>query len=428
MKKIALWLLYSTAFLLPFVYSNFHLTPYVDSKVLFLRWMAFLIILVTTYLFFFDKKEREMLTNRAKSLVSSPISKIIIFSIVSLGISTIFAFDKMVAFFGEMTRAEGFLTLFTLFTFFVFYRLYFDKKEWRTFFVTSLVAMNGIFIVSLYEWLALANRPNAFTGNATFLAGSLIFSLFVGLTLFVQGRQEGNRAVKYWGLFSAIAAMFDIFLTENRATMLGLILACICVAIIVLIRRRDISAKSYVRPSQIFLASLVVLMALVFGTRSAQIWQHIPGVGRLAVTTTTDDTLRSRILFTKESLSNFWTDGGAKRVLFGWGWDNYAFFWTKHYNPLTFYHDTAVADRSHNKFVDMLVMTGVVGLGLYLALWWKAISYAFSKIRENVEKALPYTLFLITYFVFLFATFDLIQTLIGFYAFLAYIEYEKNIA
>ncbi len=426
MKKLAIWLLYSVAVILPFAYSDYYLTPFVSGKVIFLRWMVFLLSAVTLGIFVQGKEDATALLSRVKEIWSGTISRILIASIGFLGISTVLAFDRTVAFFGEMQRAEGFLTLATLFVFYIFYRLYFSKKEWQTFFVCSTVASIGIFFVALYQEVIVGTRATAFTGNPTFLAGYLIFSLFAGMMVYAQGKTDRKKEIAILGSSGVVTALIGMFFSENRATLFGIILTCIVLSIIILLRKnKDATAKKYTKPAYFFLGVLIVGTILVGSTRTAPVWQHVPGVARIVTTTSSDSTLLSRALFSQESLTHFWTDGGPKRILFGWGWDNYVFFWTKHYNPKVFYYDSAVADRSHNKFVDMLVMTGVVGFGLYISLWIILARHTLHLLKEQFARALPYLLYLGVYFVFLFAAFDLIQTLIGFYAVLAYTEYEK---
>jgi O-antigen ligase len=259
------------------------------------------------------------------------------------------------------------------------------------------------------------------------MAGYMIVSLFAALWLLRQEKKNPSSGFRgALALCAVVTSLISMFFSENRATLLGLGITTVALSCIVLVRRtKDVSARAYTKPAVLILSVLLVF-GLFFGTtRSAPFWQHVPGVARFATTTRSDGSLNSRILFVTESLGDFWSDGGPKRVLFGWGWDNYVFFWTKHYDTRVFYFDPAVADRAHDKFIDMLVMTGIVGLGVYLGIWWmflKRISY---KLRESFAEALPYLVFAGIYFFFLLATFDLVDTLIGFYALLAYLDYEK---
>jgi O-antigen ligase len=57
---------------------------------------------------------------------------------------------------------------------------------------------------------------------------------------------------------------------------------------------------------------------------------------------------------------------GWKRTLFGWGSENYQFAWAKYYNPEVYRYESAAFDRAHDKYLDIIVMYGVIGLLSYL--------------------------------------------------------------
>jgi O-antigen ligase len=149
----------------------------------------------------------------------------------------------------------------------------------------------------------------------------------------------------------------------------------------------------------------------------------------VAAVTSDDPTINSRLLFAHESLTSFWSDGGAQRIVLGWGWDNYVFFWQKHYDPKIFYYDAAIADRAHNKLIDMLVMTGLAGLVAYLIVWGIFIARIIARVKADLSGGLALLFYAAAYGTFLFFEIDIPLALLGFYAILAltsFQSYEPN--
>ena len=432
MKKMATWLLLSTALITPFIVAPNLFYPFLDGKVLFLRGVSFgVLLLITLFLLSNNKKdhkEREELYLRIGHMIRDPLFLAVATSMALLVLSTIFAFDQRVAFFGETQRGEGFLTLFALFSFFVSFYILFKEKEWRTFFMFSSVAALLLFIIELSQVVMGSNRPSALSGLSTYLAGYYIFTIFSGIIIFFEGRKMDNFKYCLLGAGAFLASVLGILLTKTRAVMLGIFVACIiCLILSFIFGKKEIIFKRTIR---FWAAGLLVTLALLSGlflsTRHASFWTHVPGLNRVAQYNEQDANTTSRFLFAKESLDSFWGDGGAKRVLFGWGWDNYSFFFQKHYNPQIFYYETGIADRPHNKLLDMLVMTGLLGLMSYVFIWFLFVRKIIKILKQDLSRGLALVFYATTYFFFLFFTFDIPLTILGFYAVVASMSFDLH--
>gem|GEM_PF-2092622 len=421
-RKIAQWTLYGAAIVMPFIFSYFFLADGVDGKVIYLRGAAFLTVLLLTVMLVRGGKEGEAVLSKIQRFKKDPVAIMLGISMILLILSTVLAYDRTIAFLGEPQRAEGFLTLFSASVLFVSFRLLFEKKEWRKFFTMFSWAGIILFIIGFFQAISGTARPDALSGNPTFLAAYFAFVLFAGLVLLVAGRKEHSGSYRMLGGSASVAAVLGIFLTGTRGNILGLFLSVFVAAIAALIYGKDaVIGKHTCRK----IGAVILGLSLLFGgvlvaTRHAAVWQHVPGVDRLVQISAADKTTGSRLLYAKESFTYFWSDGGPKRVLLGWGWDNYTFFWRSHYDPHIYYYDPTIADRSHNKFIDMLVMTGVLGLGAYLTLWFFFLRRIVRMLRQDFLQALPFVLFVPVYFSGIFFAFDTAVTLALFGMLLAY--------
>jgi hypothetical protein len=142
MKKLANTLLILTAFAPILVYGGF-VSPFVNAKVLFLRGVSFAVILLIALIFMYKSGhkglEAQNLADRLDIIRKDKLFIAISIGIVLMAISTIFAFDPNMAFFGEPLRGEGFLTVFTVYSLYVGFLLIFNKKDWNSFLCTQLL-------------------------------------------------------------------------------------------------------------------------------------------------------------------------------------------------------------------------------------------------------------------------------------------------
>ena len=147
----------------------------------------------------------------------------------------------------------------------------------------------------------------------------------------------------------------------------------------------------------------------------------MPGLNRIAETTTLDSSIGSRLEYSKLSLRAFSSDMTAKKTLFGSGWDNYLFVWNKYYDQKIYALDSANADRAHNKLFDMLIMTGVLGLLAYLSAWFFFMKKVRTIFSTSIFVGFALLMWGIAYFVNLLSAFDTIATFSVFYAVCSYV-------
>ncbi len=427
MKKYATWVLLAAA-VSPLVVNANLLSPYIDEKVFFLRFLACVVMTLLTIALLSFRKDADEIVSSVKDMLRDPIFWAVSANMLLLVLSTIFAFDRSIAFFGEPIRGEGFLTLFTIYLLYVSVRLLFRKKEWNTFFLISLACTVILFIIEIKQALLGMIRPSSLFGNPIFLSGYYLFSLFAGYQVWQWGREIKNNFYAFFGITAIVLAGVGILVTKTRGTILSVFVGMVALAIIAaLFGRRESFGRFSVRKIGIVICAVLISFSVLFGlTRHGAFWQHVPGLNRVAAVTSTDATTLSRLEYTKASVAGFFGDRNPKTLLLGWGWDNFLFAWIAHYDPSFFLYDQGSADRAHNKLVDVLVMSGLLGLISYLAIWFVFIQKLWRSARVGIMALAGVIFWAAAYFVNNLFIFDISVTLLTFYLLLAFISTTSN--
>ncbi len=420
--KITQWILILGSLACLVVINNLWL-PFIDGKEVAYRGIAFGAVLFALIASVSSSEARSKLARKCALLARDPIFWAATAGIVLLVFSTIFAYSRTVAFLGETQRGEGFLTLFAFYIIYVGTRLYFEKKEWRITFSIAAALVPVFFVMSLVELAQGVDRPVATFGNTIFLAGYYLFTAVAGMELLRFGRNEKKSAMAWAGGSAAVISILGIFITKSRGVLLGLVVALIAVCVFILIRKETlrIGTRSLKKIAGWFLAVVLVFGGVFYATRTARFWTHIPGLNRIAATDVTNT--ESRLIYTKMGLEAFRAERTPTRILFGWGWDNFSYIWEKYYDPRVYTFDIQIADRSHDKLVDMLTMTGVLGLLAYLALWYFYFRQSYRLANTQMFVSLLLVAWGIAYFVQNLFVFDTLVTFYAFYTILGYVGY-----
>ncbi|MCX6752834.1 MAG: O-antigen ligase family protein [Candidatus Nomurabacteria bacterium] len=419
MKKIIKILLCLTA-LTPLIVDNNVFYPYITGESFFFRSLIFLISILFLTNFFTDKIFKTEIVEKIKRLTKKPliVSVLVFFFIYT--ISTFLAVDKYTAFWGNIERAEGFVGLAYIFFFFVFSVLIFEKEDYLWFFKISLFTSFFLLIREFFQYFNGVARPGSFFSNPTFLAGYLLFAIFCSLVVFSE---EKNRLWKYFSVKVFLLSILGIFVTGTRGSILGLAIGIILILIYCSLKGKGISYKKYnLSRISLILLGIIFSFSLIFiVTRSNVFWQKVPGFSRVAVMTSNDTTLQTRILNVGVSLDAVNpAHNGLKKFLVGWGPENFAQAYARYFNIKQFDYEVVSFDRAHDKLFDVLVMNGFLGLIAYLAIYFLCFRNIFKrKDFSLINIALLF--YGIALFVHLLFIFDQINTYISFFIILAFI-------
>lgn len=416
--KILLCLLAIT----PIIVDSSVSSPFVTGKNILVWAIVSMVSIIFIINFLHDKKFKIKVLDRINSYYRNPIV-ISIFAFVSIVlVSTIFAVDKYHAFWGDLDRAEGFVGIACFVSIFVFSSLIFEKKDWLNFFKISLFISWIVLFKEFSEFLGGIGRPNSFLGNPTFLAGYLLFSVFSSSFILSEIK---NNFWKYFSIITLILSIIGIFIAQTRGTILGLIIGVILVLFYGIIKGKNVGFKKInLRKLSIIVLSSIFIFSIIFiSTRNNSFWQEIPGLSRVAEISNTDSTTQTRLLMVHlgvnaiDPIQNGW-----QKFLVGWGQDNFSLAYQKYFNPIQFDYESSIFDRAHNKFVDILVMNGVLGLLSYLFIFAIFFFYIFKK-EEFSWTNMILILWCSAYLIHLLFVFDQITTYIHLFIVLSYFVY-----
>lgn len=422
--KLCLWIL---AFV-PLIVDHNVFYPYTSGKNLLIESCLVLAGILILINFFYSRDFREEMVGKAvRYLKHPPVLSVLAFVSVFV-ISTIFAVDKFAAFWGDLNRAEGLAGLVFFFSFFTFSLLTFEKKDWLWFFKLSLFASVILLGKEFVELFSGLSRPGSFTGNPTFLAGYLLFSI---TSAFVVISEVKNIFWRYFSVLIIILSIAGIFIAQTRGTILGLGLGIIVALIYFVIKGKNLNYKIFnLRKIAIVLLMFgIIFSGVFFVTRKNEVWQKVPGLSRLAVVgdgNGSDISTPVRLYLYKSSIAsvnpmqNSWG-----KLLLGWGPDNFIIAESQNYNPALYNIEPDWHDRAHNKFLDVLVMNGLLGLLAYLAIWLLLLRYIL-KQKEFSLTIVGLLVFASSYLTHLIFVFDTTVTSIPFFIILAFIVYSTT--
>lgn len=424
--KLCLWLL---AFV-PLVVDMKVFYPYTSAKNLFLESFLVLAGVLILISFFSLKTFREEIIGKTLKYLKTPLVLSVLSFITIFIISTIFAVDKYTAFWGELSRAEGLVGTMFFFAFFVFSLLMFEKKDWLWFFKLSLFASIILLGKEFLEFFTGVSRPGSFTGNPTFLAGYLLFSITSGLIVLSEVK---SRFFKYLAIITIILSIAGIFIAQTRGTILGLSLGIIVILIYCAVKGKDINYKIFnLRKVSIILILVgIIFFGIFVVTRKNEVWQKVPGLSRLAVIgngNAEDISTPVRLYLYKSSIASVNPrQNGLQKLLLGWGPDNFIIAESRNYNPALYNIEPDWHDRAHNKFLDVLVMNGLLGLLAYLTIWILLFRYIL-KQKEFSLTCGGLLVFATAYLTHLLFVFDEISTSIPFFVILSLVVYLTTVA
>ena len=366
------------------VFKNL-LRPYITSKMFFFETLTLILVGLWVVLLFINFKKYKPRFN----LLSIAL-------VVYLGVilvSVIFSANLYRSFWGNAERMEGFIDI----LFFGVYALalfsvFRDKPETiKKLILVSLVVSLLAVVYPVLQKVGLIfsppgegfDRPNGSFGNPAFLSGYILVHLFLALW-YLFGRLAKNKkfftAINIFISSIFIVDFAALVWTQTRGSWLGFVLALIVFAAVAVI--------ALPKKIKIF-AGTILLLIIVFGglfiafrskIADSSLGQKVPIIGRLASISLNDSSSRDRWLTWGWSLKWF-TD----KPIFGAGQDMFYSVFDNNYSANNYDSMPERFDRSHNKFIDLLVMNGVVGLASYLFLLGAIFYLTVKKIKESPE-------------------------------------------
>jgi hypothetical protein len=418
--------------ILPLMMANAAFFPFITGKVVLLRFSITAVAILFLIAFIRDPSFKKQIHAKMKVLQSDPVFISVVAYFVIFIMSAFFAVNKYWAFYGSIERGEGVIGMLFFFGFFLFSMLVFTMREWTLFFKIGLLVAVILFIDEVVAASKGVVRPSSFTGHPIYLGIYFLYVIFSSWIIYFS--QE--KPSLFWKIFAVAIVPFclaGIAIAEARGAMVGLAVSLVVTLIYLAFRGREIKwgathgRKGY-RLSTIACCLLCFLFfsgGIFFMTRQNNIWQRIPGVGRLALISSKDKTTVSRILTARIAIRSVDPrEQNVDKLLLGWGPENFLIAWNKYYDPDIYQYDPASLDRAHNKLLDVLVMNGMFGLISYLAIWFFAFKRIWAK-EGSIAYQSALLFFGVAYFVQNLFVFDSVVTYTPFFAFLSFLIFQQ---
>ena len=288
-----------------------------------------------------------------------------------IGLADVVGVDARLSFLSGFLRMEGFvgylhLGLYAL----VLARAGFSAWQWNTAFMTSVGVSVLVFVVGYVSpsgWLGDGYRFVATVGQPTFLAVYWLIHIFLAgyIALTVSELPLRWRLIGF-GIVTAIL-LWGIVLTGARSAILGLLAGGGATGLAF----AGSHYRSLVSRGRLVMGSILIgVMMLAAGSyaiaRYTTLLRNVPGLGRIADITGTNNTLPARQITTQIALRSV-----LQRPLLGWGQENYSYAFARHYDPaLVAGSGTEWYDRVHCVPLEWACSAGVPGLLAYGFLWF----------------------------------------------------------
>ena len=417
----------------------------------------------------------------------SPLFTVLAVFVGIMGLADILGVDIYRSIWSTYERMEGFMMLGHLFLYFIVATSILSRRElWDRFFY-SLAGLS--IFASLYGFLqaigdvsiaSQGDRIEAFLGNASYLAGFMLFCIFFSLSLFVRKRSYpyGREILASYaiGCVAYILLFLGLFIVDTvRMSFSSILLALISIGMIIFCvyaKRRNsvlytrwmhyllhgvlilmqivtlvysgtrgallgliagftfgavfLTLKSVNRRLK-FLAATIILMCMgvvagIFALRHTELIQKNHALSRIAGFSIQED-MQTRFLVWGVA----W-QGVKERPFLGWGQGNFDVVFDKYYDA-KLYSQEAWFDRAHNIIFDTLVTSGFIGLLAYVGIL-VFLLYSLWKNPQNsltsIERAILVGL-VVGYFVHSLFTFDNLATYLCFFSFLAFVVQSTGV-
>ncbi|OGZ00299.1 MAG: hypothetical protein A3B13_01525 [Candidatus Liptonbacteria bacterium RIFCSPLOWO2_01_FULL_45_15] len=261
-----------------------------------------------------------------------------------------------------------------------------SKIDWDRVWRVSLISSVAVSVLALIQLqvpdLLLqenpGSRPGSTFGNPTFMAGYALFHIFLGIYIFFKNQSGKSFLGKYWPLMISAVNIIAIFISQTRGDLLGLGTGAL-ILLGLWSFRSPVTLNGWEKTwgnkklYRAILAILIFLGAFFLLTRSASLWQNVPGLGRFQDISLEDGGLQPRLIAIKAS----W-QGIKERPILGWGSENFNLVFNKYYDPSSLranFQETRF-DKPHNFILEYMVSGGILLLLAFLflssAFLWQA--------------------------------------------------------
>ena len=416
-EKIFLWIIKSGTVIilfLPLLVYQRVFYPYIFPKIIAFQVLVEIIFAAWLFLGIYNRKYRPDFKN--------PLVIALTIFMGILFLTSLTGADFAKSFWSTQERMTGVLSILHFYAFFIVLVSAFKSwKDWKIFIWASLICS---FLVGLYGLaqkfapqlglnlsflLKGGGRMQSTLGNPIFLA---VYSM---LHVFLAGFLLFREKKTIWRIIIGFLAVFNLtimLMAASRGVMLAFGFSLFLFILFLIFRSRTkiikiISGIILV----IFISGLIFIQLPIFEPLIYKMPGFVPKLAHL--TSGAEDRLDAWII----GLKGF----GDKPVL-GYGWENYNLIFDKYYQPryLAKGMEATWFDHSHNQVIDIMALTGILGILSYLLVFGAIFWLLFKKIKilDDLKRKIPFVILGLTflaYFIQNLFVFDTPAPLIVFY-------------
>lgn len=380
LKKIIFWLTVLTL-LTPFLVSSNTYFPFIVTKA-----TVFRILVEIMFLFYVLMLVRGEVKFRLNILTII----LLIYGFAVL-LSAFFGVNLIWSLLSGCERMEGVIGVWHFILFFLIITNVFQRTDFEKLLKIEIgiSTIYGILSLLIYKGIlsighvAFTPRLSGFTGNPSYLAAYFIFNCFFALYLYFETiKFNFNSKKTNWGhqlfpqndsLVYLLIAVFDallVLISGTRGGMIGLGIGLFFLLINLLISK-DKSLISFKKLAIIVLGLIIVFLITVFSLKNTPLVKNNFALTRLTSISYKDPTGMSRILSAQTAFKSF-----LEKPILGWGIENYEPAYLKNFNPevVKVLPGDFYFDRAHNKVMEVLATTGLVGfipyIGIFVIIFW----------------------------------------------------------
>ena len=415
--------------ILPFVISEVTFFPGNFARAILFRIIVELMLMAYLGLIFiYPEPGRRIETKYLPPL--NPLTILVGAWWLVMGLATLFSPQPRFSFWGGVERMEGFFTMSHYFLFFfILAGTIKEKKQWL-FILNAGIAASGVMsaiaivqhfkIAFTYPILVGSVLPRS-TGtleNPLFLSGYLLFFIFLTLTLLALNTKK-RIAFLYGGvLLLQIAALF---FTDTRGGQIAFIVGMVWFSLLFPSRHRLVRNGKIVVAAATFIF-LAAFLFLIFTQTFSFFLEELPFVPRLLLFAT-DLTGFISSLDQRIDVWNLSIEAFEERPLLGYGPESFTLVMDRFFSPpLNLFFRQQWLEKGLNIILDTLLISGIIGLAVYLGIFFVLFRELVLKNRNNILSYGLFTVFL-AYFIQNLVSFDVFTSFLLFFLLLAFSAY-----
>lgn len=334
------------------------------------------------------------------------------------------------SFFGSIWRGDGLVLQAHLLAFFIIIiGVFKDKQEWmRLLYVaTSVSGLSSA--AAIIQRLGVVGLHN--TGWCCRVSGTLVspglFGNYIALAIFIAlfiAVSEQKKTLKVLWFSIAGLNILTLILSETRGALAGALAGLLVMALfyvpgfINFFRNR---APKELRKNILVAGSLGLL--IVIGAGLFFLSSHTLGSRLL-------DILSFNLETSRQATWTMAYSAFLQKPLLGWGYDSFGYFWQKNFQGVLYEmsHYNLLTDKPHNKVLEILASSGLVGLLAWFSILFIAVKYLLKKSLHDKNMKIILLGFLVCYVVSNLFLFDAISTFILFFVVLGFIHFSHTLS